>query len=62
MIAHVGGVPVEEALPLVGGASAALLVARVWVASRLRWISGPARISVHEAAIPPPNEKERGVK
>ena len=37
MIAHVGGVPVEEALlPWAGGAGAALLVARVWVASRLR--------------------------
>ena len=35
MIAHVGGVPVEEALlPWVGGAGAALLLARV--ASPLR--------------------------
>ena len=30
--AHVGGVPVEEALlPLVSGASAALLLARTWL-------------------------------
>ena len=38
MIAHVGGVPVEEALlPLVSGAGAGLmLLARAWVASRLR--------------------------
>ena len=38
MIAHVGGVPVEEALlPLVSGAGAGLmLLARGWVASRLR--------------------------
>ena len=37
MIAHVGGVPVEEALlPWVSGAGAALLLARVWVGSRLR--------------------------
>ena len=37
MFAHVGGVPVEEALlPLVGGAPAALLLARAWLASRLR--------------------------
>jgi hypothetical protein len=37
MFAHVGGVPVEEALPsLAGGASAALLLARAWLASRQR--------------------------
>ena len=38
MIAHVGGVPVEEALlPLAGGAGAGLmLLARTWVASRVR--------------------------
>ena len=36
-IAHVGGLPVEEALlPLVSGASAALLLARAWLVSRLR--------------------------
>ncbi len=38
MIAHVGGVPVEEALlPLASGAGAGLmLLVRGWVASRLR--------------------------
>ena len=38
MIAHVGGVPVEEALlPLVSGAGAGLaLLVRGWVASRLQ--------------------------
>jgi hypothetical protein len=37
MIAHVGGVPVEEALlPLLSGASAALLLARAWLVSQLR--------------------------
>jgi hypothetical protein len=35
--ADVGGVPVEEALlPLVSGASAALVLARAWLGSRLR--------------------------
>jgi hypothetical protein len=37
VIAHVGGLPVEEALlPLMSGAGAGLLLARAWVASRLR--------------------------
>ena len=37
MFAHVGGVPVEEALlPMVSGASVALLLARAWLAFRLR--------------------------
>ena len=36
MIAHVGGVPVEEAIPSVGGAGAALLLARVWLMLHLR--------------------------
>lgn len=31
MIAHVGGVPVEELLPSVGGAGGALVVARAWL-------------------------------
>jgi hypothetical protein len=36
-VAHVGGVPVEEALlPLVGGACAALVLARAWLGARLR--------------------------
>ena len=34
--AHVGGVPLEEALlSLTSGASAALLLARAWIASRV---------------------------
>ena len=37
VIAHVGGAPVEEILPLVvSGLGAALLVARSWVGSRVR--------------------------
>ena len=36
MIAHVGGVPVEELLPSVPAAGAGLLMARAWVAVRLR--------------------------
>jgi hypothetical protein len=36
VIAHVGDVPVEEALlPWVSGTGAALLLARAWLASRL---------------------------
>ena len=36
MIAHVGGVPLEEALPLVPGAGAGMLLARAWLMLRLR--------------------------
>jgi hypothetical protein len=37
VIGHVGGVPVEEVLlPLVNGASAALLLAGAWVVTRIR--------------------------
>ncbi len=36
MIAHVGGVPVEELVPSLAGAAAALLVARGWLAVHLR--------------------------
>ena len=36
MIAHVGGVPVEELLPTLAGAGAGLLVARAWMMLRLR--------------------------
>jgi len=37
MLGHITGVPVEEALlPFVGGSSAALLLGRAWLASRLR--------------------------
>ena len=36
MIAHVAGVPVEEALALLPGAGALLLLARAWLMLRLR--------------------------
>jgi hypothetical protein len=36
MVAHVGGVPVEELVPTLAGAGTGLLVARAWVALHLR--------------------------
>jgi hypothetical protein len=36
VIAHIGGMPVEEMLPSVTGAGAALLAARGWMVLRLR--------------------------
>jgi hypothetical protein len=36
MIAHVGGVPVEELIPLAYGSGAVLAAARAWVAIRRR--------------------------
>jgi hypothetical protein len=36
VIAHVGGVPLEEMLPSVTGAGTALLLARAWVMMHLR--------------------------
>jgi hypothetical protein len=36
MIAHVGGVPVEELLPTLAGTGTGLLVARAWLMVRLR--------------------------
>jgi hypothetical protein len=36
VIAHVGGVPLEEMLPTLAGTSTGLLVARAWVMLRLR--------------------------
>jgi hypothetical protein len=36
ILAHVGGVPVEELIPTAAGAGTALLVARAWVSLRLR--------------------------
>jgi hypothetical protein len=36
VIAHVGGVPVEEILPTLAGTSAGLLLARAWLMLRLR--------------------------
>jgi len=43
MIAHVGGVPLEEALPSLTGAGAGLLLARAWVMLRLRRRREPSR-------------------
>jgi hypothetical protein len=36
VIAHVGGLPLEELVPSAAGAGAGLLVARIWIAVRLR--------------------------
>jgi hypothetical protein len=36
VIAHVGGVPVEEILPSVTGAGASLLLVRTWMVLRVR--------------------------
>jgi hypothetical protein len=36
VIAHVGAVPLEEILPSLGGAGAALLLARAWLSVHLR--------------------------
>jgi hypothetical protein len=36
VIAHVGGVPLEEAMPALAGTSTGLLVVRGWLALRLR--------------------------
>ena len=36
VIAHVGGVPLEEMLPSVTGAGASLLLARAWLMAHLR--------------------------
>jgi hypothetical protein len=36
VIAHIGGVPLEELLPSATGAGAALLAARGWLALHLR--------------------------
>ena len=41
MIAHIGGVPLEELLPSLTGAGAGLLLARAWIMLRLRR-RGPA--------------------
>jgi hypothetical protein len=35
VIAHIGGVPIEEMLPFAGGASGSLLLARAWIVVRL---------------------------
>jgi len=36
MIAHVGGLPLEELAPSAAGAGAGLIFARAWIALRLR--------------------------
>jgi hypothetical protein len=36
IIAHVGGVPVEELLPTLAGTTTSLLVARAWMTLHLR--------------------------
>ena len=36
MIAHVGGVPVEELMPALAGTGTGLLIARAWVMLRVR--------------------------
>ena len=36
MIAHIAGVPAEEALPALAGSGTALLVARAWLMLRVR--------------------------
>jgi hypothetical protein len=36
VFAHVGGVPVEEMMPLVPGVTAGLLLARAWIMMRVR--------------------------
>jgi hypothetical protein len=36
VIAHVGGVPVEELLPTLAGTGTGLLVVRAWLTLRLR--------------------------
>jgi hypothetical protein len=40
-MAHVGGVPVEEVIPMAAGVGAALLLARTWLSLRLRRRRGP---------------------
>ena len=41
MIAHVGGVPVEEMLPALAGTGTGLVIARAWLTLRLRRRQGP---------------------
>jgi hypothetical protein len=50
VIAHVGGVPLEETLPSVTGAGFALLLARAWVMPRLRRDEIPENDREHDAA------------
>jgi hypothetical protein len=41
VIAHVGGVPLEETLPALAGTSTGLLVVRAWLSLRVRRRRGP---------------------
>jgi hypothetical protein len=41
VIAHVGGVPVEEMLPALAGTSTGLLIMRAWLMVRVRRRRGP---------------------
>jgi hypothetical protein len=43
MIAHVGGMPVEELLPALAGSGTGLVIARAWLAVRLRRRQGTAK-------------------
>ena len=43
MIAHVGGVPLEEILPSLTGGGGALLLARAWLMLRLRLRRSPGK-------------------
>jgi hypothetical protein len=43
MIAHLGGLPLEEILPTLTGMSAGLLVARTWIMLQLRRRREPRR-------------------
>ena len=36
IVAHIAGVPVEEMLPVAGGAGGSLLMARAWLMLRFR--------------------------
>jgi hypothetical protein len=43
VLAHVGGVPVEEILPTLAGTGTGLLVGRAWLMLRLRRRRDPAK-------------------
>ena len=43
VIAHVGGVPVEEIVPTLAGTGTGLLVARAWLMLRIRRRPGPGK-------------------
>ena len=43
MIAHIGGVPLEELAPTAAGAGAALAAARAWLMLRVRGLDSKTR-------------------